>query len=149
MFLSPNFFYLFQWFWISPKKHNSHGHFKCINKHKFTPRSYCLSAIMLLSIYSMLTTTNRNHCTEVGRAFLIHFQKWLLNKLFIRIKIANYFKFYVWMIIFGNKSVKKGQKIPKRATNWTYNAFSKKKLSWQIWNVSIAKIWWKKNGVII
>ena len=30
------------------------------------------------------------------------------------------------MVIPGNKSVKKGQKMPKKATNWTYNAFSKK-----------------------
>jgi hypothetical protein len=31
------------------------------------------------------------------------------------------------MIISGSKSVKKGQKIPKKDTNWTYNVFSKKK----------------------
>jgi hypothetical protein len=29
------------------------------------PRSYCLSAIMLLSIYFMLTTMNRVHC-DIG-----------------------------------------------------------------------------------
>ena len=33
--------------------------------------------------------------TEVGRAFLIHFQKLFLRKAFIRIKIARKFKFYV------------------------------------------------------
>ena len=66
-------------------------------------------------------------CTEVGRAFLIHFEKWFFDKVFIRIKTAGKFKFYVWMIISGSKSVKKGQKILKKATNWTYNAFSKKK----------------------
>ena len=47
--------------------------------------------------------------------------------MFIRIKIARKFKFYIWIIISGNKSVKKGQKMPKKATSWTYNAFSKKK----------------------
>ena len=30
------------------------------------PRSYCLSAIMLLSIYFMLTTTNRVHCGMIS-----------------------------------------------------------------------------------
>jgi hypothetical protein len=65
-------------------------------------------------------------CTEVGRAFLIHFEKWFFDKVFIRIKTAGKFKFYVWMIISGSKSVKKGQQILKKATNWTYNAFSKK-----------------------
>ena len=39
-------------------------------------------------------------------------------------KIARKFKFYVKIIISGSKSVKKGQKMPKKATNWTYNAFS-------------------------
>ena len=32
------------------------------------------------------------------------------------------------MIISGNKSVKKGQKMSKKATNWTYNTFSKIKI---------------------
>ena len=31
------------------------------------------------------------------------------------------------MIISGSKSVKRGKKSAKKATNWTYNAFSKKK----------------------
>ena len=43
-----------------------------------------------------------SQCTEVGRALLIHFQKWFLNKVFIRIKIARKFKFYVKIIIFGS-----------------------------------------------
>ena len=58
----PN--YIFLWFWISTKRCNSHGHSKCIKKPKFTPRNWCWSAIMLLSIYSMLTTTNRDHCVS-------------------------------------------------------------------------------------
>ena len=36
---------------IYAKKRNSHGQFKCIKKLKFTPKSCCLSAIMLCSIY--------------------------------------------------------------------------------------------------
>ena len=48
----------------------------------------------------------------------------------MRIKIARKFKFYVRIIISGSKSVKKSQKMPKKATNWTYNAFSEKKNSW-------------------
>ena len=36
------------------------------------PRSYCLSAIMLLSIYFILTTTNRVHCdTPASRVITI------------------------------------------------------------------------------
>ena len=34
------------------------------------PRSYCLSAIMLLSIYFMLTTTNRVHCGSQYYVFI-------------------------------------------------------------------------------
>ena len=44
MILSLNCFYS-----IFTKKRNSHGHFKCINKHKVLPRSCSLSAIMLFS----------------------------------------------------------------------------------------------------
>ena len=32
------------------------------------------------------------------------------------------------MTITTSKSVKKGQKVPKKATNWTCNAFSKQSL---------------------
>ena len=78
---------------------------------------------------SKMLTKNSSHCTEVGSAFLIHFQKWFLNKAFIRIKIARELKFYVWMIISGSKSVKKGQKILKKATNWTYTCFFEKKIA--------------------
>ena len=35
---------------IISKKCNSHGHLICIRKHKITPKSCCLSAIMLCSI---------------------------------------------------------------------------------------------------
>ena len=42
------------------------------------------------------------------------------------IKIARELKSYTRMVASGNKSVKKGQKILKKATNWTYSAFSKK-----------------------
>ena len=34
-------------------------------------------------------------CTEVGRAFLIHFPKSFFQKVLIRIKIARELKFYV------------------------------------------------------
>ena len=33
------------------KKRDSHGHLKCIKKLEITPKSCCLSAIMLCSIY--------------------------------------------------------------------------------------------------
>ena len=64
--------------------------------------------------------------TEVERAFLIHFQKWFLNKVFIRIKIVKKFKFYAGMVTSGSKSVKKCQKMLKKATIWTY--------IWFFWN---------------
>ena len=49
LFLNLNCFYS-----IFTKKRNSHGHFKCIKKHKIISRSCCLSAIMVLSYYFML-----------------------------------------------------------------------------------------------
>ena len=36
------------------------------------------------------------------------------------IKIARELKFYTWMVTSGSKSVKKGQKMLKKATIWTY-----------------------------
>jgi hypothetical protein len=85
-----------------------------------------------ISIYSDSVTSQREttilcanaiyitQCTEVGRAFLIHFQKRFLDKVLIGIKIARKLKFYIWMIISDSKSVKKGQKMLKKASNWTY-----------------------------
>ena len=67
--------------------------------------------------------------TEVRRAPLISFQKCFSNKVFIKIKIARKFKFYMWMIISGSKSVKRGQKILKKATTWTYTWFFQKKFA--------------------
>ena len=61
-----------------------------------------------------------HHSTEVGRAFLIHFQKLFLNKVFLMIKIAREFSFYTRMVTSGIKSVKKGQKMLKKATIWSY-----------------------------
>ena len=37
--------------------------------------------------------------TEVGRAPLIHFQKYFFKKGFFRLKLAREFKFYAWIII--------------------------------------------------
>ena len=54
-------------------------------------------------------------CTEVGSAFLIHFQK-----SFLSIKIARELKFYAGMNTSGSKSVKKGQKKLKKATILSY-----------------------------
>ena len=36
-------------------------------KHKFTPRSYCLTATMLLSSYFLLTYTRSLHCAILGK----------------------------------------------------------------------------------
>ena len=49
---------------ISAKRRKQKGHFKCIKKHKITPRSCYLSAIMVLSSFFMLTTTNVFHCDK-------------------------------------------------------------------------------------
>ena len=57
------------------------------------------------------------------------FSKTFFLKVLIRIKIARELKFYVWMIISGSKSVKKGQKMLKKATNWTYTCFFEKKIA--------------------
>ena len=58
--------------------------------------------------------------TEIGRAPLINFQKLVLNKLLYRLKLFRKFKFNIWMTI---------------STNLVYNEFSKKNLSWLIWNI--------------
>ena len=70
-----------------------------------------------------------DECTEVLRAPLINFQKTFFNKVFIKIKIARKFKFCIWMIISGSKSVKRSQKILKKATIWTYTWFFEKKIA--------------------
>ena len=49
MILTLNGFYS-----MYAKNRDSHGHLKCIKKLKITPKSCCLSAIMLCSIYSEL-----------------------------------------------------------------------------------------------
>ena len=59
------------------------------------------------------------HCTEVGSAPLINFQKLFSNKVFYILKLVKKFKFHIWMNISGSKSVKKSQKFLKKATNWT------------------------------
>ena len=85
------------------------------------------------------------HCTEVGRAFLNNFQKIFLYKVFINMKIARKFKFHMWMIISGSKSVKRSQKILKKATKLDlYLVFPKKNLPWLIWYISMAIIRGKK-----
>ena len=65
----------------------------------------------------------RNHSTEVGSAPLIHFQKLFWNKVFYTLKLVRKFKFYIWMTLSGSKSVKKGQKMLKKATIWSYTWF--------------------------
>ena len=52
--LSLNGFYS-----IFEKKRNSHGHLKSIKKHKITPKSCCLIAIMLCSIYFELFSVEK------------------------------------------------------------------------------------------
>ena len=89
--------------------------------------------------------------TEVGRAFLIHFQKIFLNKVYIHtmMKIARKLKFYTWMATSGSKSVKKGQNILKKATIRSYTWFFWFFLPWLIWYISIVIIWRKNFDVII
>ena len=69
---------------------------------------------------------NTWQCTKVGRAFLNNFQKIFLNKVFIKIKIARKFRFYMWMIISGSKSVKRGQKNTEKAKTWNHTWFFQK-----------------------
>ena len=62
-------------------------------------------------------TPQSGQCTEVSRAPLIHFQKIFFKKGFYKSKLARELKFYTWIIIAGSKSLKKGQKMLKKATN--------------------------------
>ena len=61
-----------------------------------------------------------------GSDLLIHFQKRFWNKVFDILKLIRKFKIYIWMTISGSKSVKKSQKMLKKATIWTY--------IWFFWN---------------
>jgi hypothetical protein len=64
-----------------------------------------------------LTTTDAPQPTEVGRAPLIHLKKIKIKKGFYISKLARELKLYAWIIIEGSKSLKKGQKMLKKATN--------------------------------
>ena len=82
------FFKLFLWFWISPKKRNSHGHFKCINEHKIIPTSCCLIAVMLFSPKSVSFFMHMFHCGIIliftqyfDRLFFIQLGVLLVSKL--------------------------------------------------------------------
>ena len=57
------------------------------------------------------------------RAPLIDLKKNFFNKVFYRLKLFRKFQFYTWMTKSGRKSVKKSQKLMKKATNLVYNAF--------------------------
>ena len=70
---------------------------------------------------------------------LINFQTLFSNKVFYRLKLFRKFKFYTWMTIFGRKSVKKDQKMTKIWFITSFPFF----LSWLIWNILMAIIWWK------
>ena len=67
--------------------------------------------------YSWIRLAEAQQCTEVSRAPLIHFQKMFFKKGFYKSKLARELKFYTWIIIAGSKSLKKGQKMLKKATN--------------------------------
>jgi hypothetical protein len=71
-------------------------------------------------------------CTEVGRAFLIHFQKIFFQKQFLCIKISHRTQILCMDRFKGLKSLKNGQKMMKIATNLVYDAFFQIILSWLI-----------------
>ena len=71
----------------------------------------------------IIVRRGREACTEVGRAPLIDFQKWFLNKVFYRLKLFRKFKFYTCMTISFRKSVKKGQKMTKKTQIWFITRF--------------------------
>ena len=57
--------------------------------------------------------SNMGHCTEVGRAFLIHFQKIFLNKVLLMMKIAkklNFISEWLHLVVKVSKSAKKCSK---------------------------------------
>ena len=88
----------------------------------------CRERVTVLSSDKVDFVFPKAHPTEVARAPLIEFQKLVLNKVFYRLKLFRKIKFYTWMTISGRNSVKKGQKMMKKATNLVYNAFFKKKI---------------------
>ena len=79
--------------------------------------------IFQLRQFSIFFCENFMDCTEVGSAPLIHFKKLFWNKVFYTLKLVRKFKFYTWMTLSGSKSVKKGQKMLKKATIWSYTWF--------------------------
>ena len=105
----------------------------------------------LLRVFKRGPRSNSSyHSTEVERAFLIHFQKWFLNKVFVRIKITKKLKFYAWIVTSGGKSLKKCQKkCLKKPQYGLLPSISKRFLPWLIWYISIVIIWEKKFEVII
>ena len=69
------------------------------------------------TLQSRKTFITPHCCTEVSTAPLIHFQKIIFKKGFYKSKLARELKFYTWIIIAGSKSLKKGQKMLKKARN--------------------------------
>ena len=86
----------------------------------------------------------KHHYTEVRRAPLIELKNVFLNKVFYRLKLFRKFKFYTRMTISGRKSVKKSQKMMKKATNLVYYAFLKLFFC-LIWNILMTMIRWNSN----
>ena len=66
------------------------------------------------------------------------------KKGFYRSKLAKWSNFMHGSLCRVVKVSKRARKCWKKPQIWFKKRFSKKFLSWPIWNISIAKIWWKK-----
>ena len=70
----------------------------------------CLKLSNLIKAYLFCFSKKVPQFIEVGRAFLIHFQKKILNKVFLMIRIARELKFYTRMVTSGSISVERAKK---------------------------------------
>ena len=80
-----------------------------------------------------------------GKTLLVlkMFKKCFFKKDFFRLKLIRELKFYAWIIIKGSKSLKKGQKMLKKATHFSKKIFVLANLKKNSYNIM------KKIGVTI
>ena len=82
-------------------------------------------------------------CSEAGSAFLIHFQFFFLNKVFLSINSenSNFMPEWIYLVVKVSKRAKKSWKKPQFGV---ISVFSEFFLPWLIWYISIAILWEKK-----
>ena len=126
MILNLNCFYS-----KSAKKRNSHGHFKCIKKHKSLPRNCCFIVITLCSPQKKLFSTEMHKCSTV--IFCTQMTPYFVQKVVLNEKIITgvnmYRNFFTQMLIF--------QTIPGGVGHTWYLSFF---LHWQnFWRIKFTQ----------